>query len=90
MPNTAEYDAAWGLLFLKAAEPPLPTVADQRKELRAQREFKRLNDWNGANRVARGTSGTASTSAGAWTYGRQQCATSQSASAPKGGKEGLR
>jgi hypothetical protein len=78
MPNTDEYDAAWGLLFLKAAEAPKPTVAERQKYKRLQREFKRLNDWNGANRVARGKSGyAANRGAGASTYVHQQCATNQ-------------
>ena len=48
-------EAAYGLLFLSAAEykePPPPIMS-----MRAQRELKRINDWNGALRQSGGVSG---------------------------------
>ena len=63
-------DAAYSLLFLKAAEPPAGATKHAK---RAARELRMINDWNGAQRVAGGTSGEVLTSsAGAWTYGRRR------------------
>ena len=48
-------EAAHGLLFLMAAEytePPPPIMS-----MRAKRELKRINDWNGALRQSGGVSG---------------------------------
>ena len=61
--------AAYGLLFLKAAEPPPEEASVLRRLKRLDREIAALNDWNGANRVKRGTSGQVTSSAGASTAG---------------------
>ena len=45
------HEAALALLFLSAALPP------EEKLPKMSRELRRINDWNGAQRAARGTSG---------------------------------
>lgn len=93
MASPTEIDAAWGLLFLNAVERPPLTPQEQaaedayeRKRLRAIRELQKINDWNGANRRPRGTSGVITSGAAALRGGHQLRAC-HSAASPKDGRE---
>lgn len=96
MASPDEIDAAWGLLFLNATERPPLTPSEraadnayERKRLRAIRELEKINDWNGANRRPRGTSGIITLGAAAL-RGDRQLRASHSTALRKDGTEGPR